>query len=80
MFFVPPPPLLVVSRPPPPPHKHPHSLKGQEGERLRKNPLGLGLLLGGAVFSYGLSCGCSKAEILAINDDGACGLWLFFWV
>lgn len=37
---------------------------------MRKNPLGLGLLLGGAVFSYGRSCGCRKAEILAINDDG----------
>jgi hypothetical protein len=33
--------------------------------------LGLGLLLGGATFAYGLSCGCTKAEILAINDDDA---------
>lgn len=33
--------------------------------------LGLGLLLGGATFSYGLSCGCTKAQILAINDDDA---------
>ena len=31
--------------------------------------LGLGLLLGGAVFAYGLQQGCRKAEILAINDD-----------
>lgn len=45
-------------------------MKGQEGERVRKNALGLGLLLGGAVLSYGHSCGCTKAEILAINDDG----------
>lgn len=37
---------------------------------MRKNPLGLGLLLGGAVFAYGLSSGCRTAEILAINDDG----------
>jgi hypothetical protein len=46
------------------------SMKGEAGDRIRKNPLGLGLLLGGAVFSYGRSCGCKKAEILAINDDG----------
>jgi hypothetical protein len=31
--------------------------------------LGLGLLLGAAVFSFGLSCGCKKAEILAINGE-----------
>jgi hypothetical protein len=48
------------------------SMKGAEADRVRKNPLGLGLLLGGAVFSYGRSCGCRKAEILAINDDGEC--------
>lgn len=48
----------------------PRRMKGEEGDRVRKNPLGLGLLLGGAVFAYGLSSGCSKAEILAINDDG----------
>lgn len=28
--------------------------------------------MGGATFSYGHSCGCTKAEILAINDDGEC--------
>lgn len=50
------------------------SLKGEAGLRIRKNALGLGLLLGGAVFSYGKSCGCKKAEILAINDDGE------FWI
>ena len=32
--------------------------------------LGLGLLMGGAVFAHGHSCGCRVAEILAINDDG----------
>ena len=32
--------------------------------------LGLGLLLGGAVFAHGLALGATKAEILAINDDG----------
>lgn len=45
-------------------------MKDSEGERLRGGVLGLGLLMGGAVFSYGYSCGCTKAEILAINDDG----------
>ena len=45
-------------------------MKGDKGDRIRRNPLGLGLLLGGAVFSYGKQCGCKKAEILAINDDG----------
>jgi hypothetical protein len=45
-------------------------MKGSEGERVRGGLLGLGLLVGGATFSYGLSCGCRKAEILAINDDG----------
>ena len=30
----------------------------------------MGLLMGGAVFSFGHSCGCRKAEILAIKDDG----------
>eukprot|EP00878_Enallax_costatus_P035256 GHUV01039270.1.p1 GENE.GHUV01039270.1~~GHUV01039270.1.p1 ORF type:complete len:135 (+),score=24.16 GHUV01039270.1:503-907(+) len=44
-------------------------MRGDKGDRIRRNPLGLGLLLGGAVFSYGRHCGCKKAEILAINDD-----------
>eukprot|EP00775_Hariotina_reticulata_P011133 gene11133-11286_t len=44
-------------------------LKGSEGLRVRRNALGLGLLLGAAVFAHGRRCGCSKAEILAINDD-----------
>jgi hypothetical protein len=51
-------------------------MKGEAGDRIRKNPLGLGLLLGGAVFSHGRSCGCRKAEILAINDDGECEMHL----
>jgi hypothetical protein len=45
-------------------------MKGEDGEKIRGGALGLGLLVGGAVFSYGLSCGCTTAEILAINDDG----------
>jgi len=50
-------------------------LKGVEGERLRGGALGLGLLMGGAVFSFGHSCGCRKAEILAIKDDGEQNLY-----
>ncbi|KAF8073148.1 ASPSCR1 [Scenedesmus sp. PABB004] len=42
-----------------------------EGGRGGGSPLGLGLLLGGAVFAHGRACGCAKAEILAINDDDA---------
>lgn len=45
-------------------------VRGTEGERLR-GVLGLGLLMGGAVFSFGHSVGCTKAEILAIKDDDA---------
>jgi hypothetical protein len=45
-------------------------MRGDEGARVRRNALGLGLLLGAAVFSFGASCGCRRAEILAINDDG----------
>ena len=45
-------------------------VKGSEGERLRGGVLGLGLLMGGAVFAFGHSCGCKRAEILAIKDDG----------
>lgn len=44
--------------------------QGDEGQRVRGGVLGLGLLVGGATFAYGYSCGCTKAEILAINDDG----------
>ena len=43
---------------------------GAEGQRVRGGVLGLGLLLGGAVFAHGLALGATKAEILAINDDG----------
>ena len=39
-------------------------------QRIRAGPLGLGLLVGLAVLSYGLDCGCTTAEILAINDEG----------
>lgn len=45
-------------------------LAGEEGQRVRGGPLGLGLLLGAATFAYGYSQGCRKAEILAIDDDG----------
>jgi len=31
---------------------------------------GVGLLLRTAVFAHGHACGCTEAEILAINDDG----------
>jgi hypothetical protein len=48
-------------------------MKGEEGQRIKGGVLGLGLLLGGATFAYGYSCGCRKAEILAINDDGKRG-------
>jgi hypothetical protein len=43
---------------------------GEEGSRVRGGILGLGLLLGGATFAFGLAAGCRKAEILAINDEG----------
>ena len=36
----------------------------------RQHAEGVGLLLRTAVFAHGHSCGCTKAEILAINDDG----------
>ena len=39
-------------------------------QRIRAGPLGLGLLVGLAVLSYGFDCGCTTAEILAINDEG----------
>ena len=44
--------------------------RGEEGSRIRGGILGLGLLIGGATFAFGLEQGCQKAEILAINDDG----------
>lgn len=44
---------------------------GQEGQRIRGGVLGLGLLVGGATFAFGYEAGCTKAEILAINDDDA---------
>jgi hypothetical protein len=46
-------------------------MRGEEGARVRGGAgLAVGLLLGGAVFSHAHAAGCSKAEILAINDDG----------
>ena len=32
---------------------------------------GLSLLIVAAIMSHGHECGCRKAEMLAINDDGA---------
>ncbi|KIY95148.1 hypothetical protein MNEG_12813 [Monoraphidium neglectum] len=47
-------------------------MRGEEGARVRGGAgLAVGLLLGGAVFSHAHAAGCSKAEILAINDDDA---------
>lgn len=48
-------------------------MRGEEGARARGGPLGLGLLLGAATFAFGLSAGCRKAEILAINGARLCG-------
>ena len=39
-------------------------------EAERQLAAGLGLLMRTAVFAHGHACGCTKAEILAINDDG----------
>ena len=48
-----------------------HHMRGTEGARVRGGALGLGLLVGAATFAFGWRKGCRKAEILAINDDGA---------
>ncbi|PSC70810.1 Viral IAP-associated factor [Micractinium conductrix] len=45
--------------------------RGDEGARTRGGVLGLGLLMGAATFAFGVAAGCTKAEILAINDDEA---------
>jgi hypothetical protein len=45
-------------------------MRGEAGDRVRGGALGLGLVVGGAVFAYGWARGARKAEILAINDDG----------
>ena len=37
----------------------------------RQLATGLGLLMRTAVFAHGHACSCGKAEILAINDNGA---------
>jgi hypothetical protein len=47
-------------------------MRGAEGDRIRGGALGLGLMIGCATFAYGMRKGCTKAEILAIKDDGAC--------
>jgi hypothetical protein len=36
-----------------------------------QSPFGLAVLLGAAVFAHGHACGCSRAELLAINDSNA---------
>jgi hypothetical protein len=41
-----------------------------DGKAPSENPLELGLLLGLATFAFAHQKGCTKAEILAINDDG----------
>lgn len=43
---------------------------GDRGARVRGGILGLGLLIGGATFAFAWESGCSRAEILAINDNG----------
>lgn len=45
-------------------------MRGEDALRITGGGLGVALLLGGAVFSHAWACGCTKAEILAINDDG----------
>ena len=47
------------------------SLKGEAGAKAKRNLVGLGLIVALASFAYGREAGCSKAEMLAINDDGA---------
>ena len=41
--------------------------RGEEGARTRGGVMGLGLLVGAATFAHGVACGCTTAEILAIN-------------
>lgn len=48
-------------------------MKGQDPLRSRGGSgLGFVMLLGCATFSHCWAAGCTKAEILAINDDGGC--------
>ena len=47
------------------------SLKGEQGARAKRNLVGLGLIVALASFAWGRENGCRKAEMLAINDDGA---------
>lgn len=46
-------------------------LQPQDGQSSAQRGIGLGLFMCGAVIALGLEAGCPKAEILAINDDGA---------
>lgn len=49
----------------------PCRLKGSDKQRVFGGGLfGLGLLVVAAIMSHGSSCGCIKAEMLAINDNG----------
>ncbi len=50
------------------------SLEDRDGRTARERGVGLGLLISGAVIAHGAERGCMKAEILAINDDGAAAL------
>ena len=47
-----------------------HRPGGPASAEERRQAEGVGLLLRTAVFAHGHACGCTKAEILAINDDG----------
>ncbi len=51
-------------------------------ERIRGGTFfGLSLLIVAAIMSHGHECGCVKAEMLAINDDGApCQHWLLIFI
>ena len=59
--------------PPPAPQVFTKNQRGDEGARTRGGVLGLGLLMGAATFAFGVAAGCTKAEILAINGEGAVG-------
>lgn len=43
-------------------------MAGEDGQRVRGGVHGLGLLIGACTFAFAQSKGCSRAEILAIND------------
>ncbi len=46
------------------------SMKAEEADLIQGGALGLSLLMGAAIFSWGYERGCRKAEMLAINDEG----------